>query len=117
MLFNIWIDDMRQPPHKDNLVVFRNAESAIEWFESEAEIIPNDCFCLYLDHDLGEYLMNGYDLTKEIINLIQEGKISVKKMIFHTANPTGHKNMVKYVENANKRLDLGIMVDSNFYGF
>ena len=54
MLFNIWIDDMRQPPHKDNLVVFRNAESAIEWFESEEEIISNDFFRLYLDLDFGE---------------------------------------------------------------
>ena len=52
MLFNIWIDDMRQPPHKDNLVVFRNAESAIEWFESAEEIIPHNFFLLYLDHYL-----------------------------------------------------------------
>lgn len=113
ILLNIYVDDLRLVPQEFDLV-FRTGEHLLEFLSGE-DFFEIDT--LSLDHDLGEHLMNGYDLTKEIINLIQEGKITVKKMIFHTANPTGHKNMIKYVENANKRLDLGIMIDSNFYGF
>ena len=91
MLFNIWIDDMRQPPHKDNLVVFRNAESAIEWFKREEEITSNDCFCLYLDHDLGEG-MSGYDFCKWFIEWNYERQYNTTFVLL-TANPVGRDNM------------------------
>lgn len=91
MFFNIWIDDMRQPPHKDNLIVFRNAESAIEWFKDEEEITFNDCFCLYLDHDLGEG-MSGYDFCKWFIEWNYD-KCYDATFVLLTANPVGRKNM------------------------
>lgn len=91
MFFNIWIDDMRQPPHKDNLVVFQNAESAIEWFKREEEITSNDCFCLYLDHDLGEGI-SGYDFCKWFIKWNYERQHNTTFVLL-TANPVGRDNM------------------------
>lgn len=91
MLFNIWIDDMRIPSHKDNLVVFKNAEDAIRWFQKREEFTSNDCFHLYLDHDLGEG-KSGYDFCKWFIEWNYDLEY---KMYFTllTANPVGRNNM------------------------
>lgn len=91
MLFNIWIDDMRRPPTKDNLIWFKDAETAIEWFQKEEEICPNDVMVLYLDHDLG---MNktGYDFAKFFVEWNLDRNHSC---YFHllTANPVGAFNI------------------------
>lgn len=91
MLYNIWIDDMRKPPHKDNLVYFINAEDAIKWFEAEEELRPGDVLHLWLDHDLGEG-KSGYDFCKWFIewNLDKQYQMSFSLL---TANPVGAENM------------------------
>ena len=91
MIYNIWIDDMRPAPSKDNLVVFKNAEDAIKWFEKADEILNSDIFHFWLDHDLGSR-KSGYDFAKWFIEWNMETKIP---MSFHllTANPVGAFNI------------------------
>lgn len=110
---NIYVDDLRILP-KDFDLIFKSAEEFLEWLDNKDNLHIE---LLSLDHDLGKDLMTGYDLVKVLVERLKNKKLTLSKIKFHTSNPTGHKNMVFYMENANKHLDLNIYVDNQFYGF
>ena len=53
---------------------------------------------LSLDHDLGQDVMDGYTLTRELVSL----ENNIKNVQFHTDNIIGLKNMYYYLTNAKK---------------
>lgn len=92
MIFHLWIDDMRQPPHKENLFAFKNAETAIEWLnKNHRSIINEDVIKIYLDHDLG-YGKTGYDFAKWFVEWNLDKNFF---MTFHVLsnNPVGVFNI------------------------
>lgn len=66
MFYNIWVDDQRKPPYKDNLIYFANVEDAIAWLISDDEFRKDiDSFNIYLDQDLDSAdRKSGYNVAK-----------------------------------------------------
>ncbi|MBC1498569.1 hypothetical protein HB880_11860 [Listeria welshimeri] len=89
---NIFIDDLREAPEKYDQA-FTTAENFLEWYalneHPEIDLIS-------LDHDLGDYNMNGYDLIKFLVDF----NVSFHNIQFHTDNTEGFKNMYYYVKDA-----------------
>ncbi|EKZ0898461.1 cyclic-phosphate processing receiver domain-containing protein [Listeria monocytogenes] len=89
---NIFVDDLREAPEKYDQA-FTTAENFLEWYalneHPEIDLIS-------LDHDLGEYNMDGYDLVKFLVDF----NVSFHNIQFHTDNTEGFKNMYYYVKDA-----------------
>ncbi|EAC9719868.1 hypothetical protein LL50_05255 [Listeria monocytogenes] len=92
---NIFIDDLREAPEKYDQA-FTTAENFLEWYalnnQPKFDLIS-------LDHDLGEYNMNGYDLVKFLVDF----NVSFHNIQFHTDNTEGFKNMYYYVKDASNK--------------
>lgn len=94
----IFVDDIRiAPPAYDK--TFRTAEEFIQWLHKNPETKIQK---LSLDHDLGENIMDGYQLVKNIVEMPN----NIQKIQFHTDNMIGLKNMYYYIKNAK---DAGIL--------
>lgn len=91
----IIVDDIRIEPH--GWLLFKTAEDFIDWLTENPNTIID---CLSLDHDLGEFIMSGYDLVHYMVDDIEFPKI--KRIQFHTDNMVGLKNMHTYIVNAQK---------------
>ena len=90
----IFVDDIREAP-KNYDKVFRTGEAFIEWLK----LNPNTPITLLtLDHDLGENVMNGYELVKTFVEMPNH----IICLQFHTDNLVGLKNMFYYAKNAKK---------------
>lgn len=88
----IFVDDIREAPSNYNKT-FRTAEDFIEWLHKN----PDTCVStLSLDHDLGENVMDGYQLVKTLVDMPN----CIQRIQFHTDNIIGLKNMYMYVKNA-----------------
>ena len=97
-MIKIWIDDERNAPATDYIIV----RSVYRFFLVLGELAALGItdFLLDLDHDAGEYAREGGDYIK-ILEYLSDNhiaglKISVK---FHSMNPVGVKNMRRIVEN------------------
>lgn len=94
----IFVDDLRVSPSMYDLT-FRNGEDLITYLKKkQAEDKEFTIGKLSLDHDLGEGIMDGYDIVKQLAML--EPMIRIENLQFHTSNPTGWTNMFKYVLKA-----------------
>lgn len=96
----VFLDDLRFAPTEYDMV-FRNAESFLKWLEENPD---QEITKLSLDHDLGEGLMDGYDMVKKMVLLPNK----IESIQFHTDNLVGLKNMYYYIKNAR---DNGLMVN------
>lgn len=96
----VFLDDLRFAPTEYDMV-FRNAESFLKWLEENPD---QEITKLSLDHDLGEGLMDGYDMVKKMVLLPNK----IESIQFHTDNLVGLKNMYYYIKNA---IDNGLMVN------
>lgn len=93
----IFLDDIRFVPQGYNLV-FRNGEDLIKYLQE----YPNEHYELIsFDHDLGQNVMDGFDVVKEIVNN-EKINFTFDKFQFHTDNLTGFINMFYYLISARK---------------
>lgn len=114
-LLNIYVDDLRQLPNNYTRL-FTTGEEFIDYLLERSFTHINH---LSLDHDLGEGLLTGYDVCKQVIDLIHDKRVQVEEFHYHTANPTGHKNMLQYTLNAQKHgvISSSVYIDHRFTGF
>lgn len=102
----IFVDDLRLVPEVYDKA-FTSGEDFIQWLSEN----PNtEVELLSLDHDLGQDVMDGYTLTRELVSL----ENNIKNVQFHTDNIIGLKNMYYYLTNAKKHGMLPNM--ENIYG-
>ena len=93
----IFLDDIRFVPQGYNLV-FRNGEDLIKYLKEH----HNEHYDLIsFDHDLGQNVMDGLDVIKEIVNN-ENLNFTFDKFQFHTDNLTGFVNMFYYLISARK---------------
>jgi len=48
----------------------------------------------------------GYDAAKWLVDFVDEHDMKFPKFVVQSANPIGKKNIIKYIENAKKILDI-----------
>ncbi len=84
----IWLDDLRPAP--SGYVVARSVNQAIELIKKN-EAKGAEIEVLDLDHDLGDYSIDGGDAIKLLDWLAERGTFYPVKL--HTANPVGRANM------------------------
>lgn len=89
----VFVDDIRKAPEKYDLV-FRNGEDFLKWKEENEDVRIQ---LLSLDHDLGEYCIDGYDIVKK---LVSDHVFNIDIIQFHTDNIVGMKNMYMYLRSA-----------------
>lgn len=111
----IYLDDLRPLPEGFD-VLYQTGEELISYLNAHKRLHINK---ISFDHDLGEDIMTGYDVVKELVELIADGWVTVDEFYFHTANPTGYNNMVKYLQGARKHgvIPDTVFISTQFKGF
>ena len=99
----ISIDDIMAIPDGYDLL-FLNPENFISWRKDNQEITISE---LSLDHDMGLYYMDGYDLVKYMVDDESMNINKIEYIQFHTDNMIGLKNMYCYLESAKKHGAIG----------
>jgi len=93
----IFLDDMREAP--EGWIRINTGESLIAILQSHKEEVE----ALSLDHDLGEGKKTGYDVLKWLeAQVFLYGFKPPKKIIIHSDNPVGRKNMEAAIESIYK---------------
>lgn len=89
----IWVDDMRPVP-----MGYEGTKSVNETIAliEEAESIGETIELIDLDHDLGDYAMDGGDAIKILDYLVE--RETFYPIAIHTANPVGRANMERIIE-------------------
>ena len=93
----IFIDDLRKCPNEWTL--FRTGEEFLEWRKANPDVAID---VIAFDHDLGEGVSNGYEIVQDMVELDSINTENIGKIIFHTDNLIGLKNMYFYLTNAQK---------------
>lgn len=97
MKYNLYIDDIRNPPDGDWKIV-RTSKEAIEFVVENG--IPE---FISFDHDLG-----GDDTSmvfvKKWVDLFPETPFP--KFRIHSANPIGSENLRSYIKSFNRSLEM-----------
>ena len=94
---SIFIDDLRECPR--GWMLFRTGEEFLEWRKVNPDVIID---VIAFDHDLGEEVSNGYEIVQDMVELDSINTDNIGKIIFHTDNLIGLKNMYFYLVNAQK---------------
>ena len=84
----LFVDDLRNCPNQ--YIQAYNYEEAIKILENNKGNIDE----ISLDHDLGD-VKSGYDICKW---LVENEYWTMDKIIIHTANPVGAKNMFQLLD-------------------
>lgn len=94
--FSIFLDDIRQAPESYGQQ-FKTGESLIQFLKAISPL-PEGMHIdtLSLDHDLGEGVMDGYDVVKQLCEL----ELPIRRIQLHTDNIIGFKNMFYYLRSA-----------------
>ncbi len=102
----IFLDDIRIPPNDGNeWMVVRDIEGAMRLL-IEAWFCRSDDIVLSLDHDLGDNIPTGYDLVKQLEEMVatqHEFKPKIEMRI-HSANPVGRQNMERGIQSIYRML-------------
>lgn len=89
----LWLDDVRVAPtgyvHAKSV---NQAIALIEEYEKKGEQVQ----LVDLDHDLGDYAVDGGDGIKFLDYLVENGKFYPVKL--HTMNPVGRDNMQRVID-------------------
>lgn len=99
----IWLDDIRPLPSYYNLpsdipIVCRSVNEAITTIQHYEKMGYTE-FLLNLDHDLGDYYVDGEDGIKLIHWMIETGRNNIHYTVFlHTMNPVGRDNMQALID-------------------
>lgn len=94
MSYKLFLDDLRKPPD-ESWVVVRSVKDFIKVIEEKG--MPD---VISFDHDLGTesygvLAPTGMDAAKWLV----EKELIPKKVIVHSANPTGAENIKRLLEN------------------
>ena len=89
----IWVDDIREVP--DGYIGCKSVNETIKLMEKlEAEgIVIN---LIDLDHDLGDYAVDGGDAIRILDYLVENEKYYPIQI--HTSNPVGRANMERVIK-------------------
>jgi len=105
MPWNLYLDDLRDPPPGHEWVVCRSTHQAMEVVASRG--MPS---LMSLDHDLG-----GDDTTmaflRRLANEAWDGVSPPPDYRVHSANPVGAQNIVSFMESWVKSLAFHELVD------
>ena len=88
----IWLDDLRPVP--EGYMWAKSVNQAITMIE-KAENSAETVELLDLDHDLGDYCLDGGDAIK-LLDWLAERETYYPVQI-HTANPVGRQNMERLI--------------------
>lgn len=89
----IWVDDLRPiPAGYEGTRSVNETIALIEEAENKGETIE----LIDLDHDLGDYAMDGGDAIKILDYLVE--RETFYPIAIHTANPVGRANMERIIE-------------------
>jgi len=105
MYRQLFIDDLRQPPSADWVVV-RSFAQALAYFDRHG--IPER---ISFDHDLGEQdgclLPTGMDIAKAIVEGVLDGRYVLPRGFrydVHSANPVGRANIIGLMDGLLRQL-------------
>ena len=105
MYRQLFIDDLRQPPSADWVVV-RSFAQALAYFDRHG--IPER---IIFDHDLGEQdvclLPTGMDIAKAIVEGVLDGRYVLPRGFrydVHSANPVGRANIIGLMDGLLRQL-------------
>lgn len=106
-MIKIFLDDIRIPLDSDwNIIkTYNDFVTVIE------KISFNDIEIISLDHDLGdvggmEGEKTGYDAAKWLVDQAISRNQKLPLIKVHSANPIGAKNIIEYVNNYLRSLDM-----------
>lgn len=89
----IWVDDIREVP--DGYIGCKSVNETIKLMEKlEAEGIVIQL--IDLDHDLGDYAVDGGDAIRILDYLVENEKYYPIQI--HTSNPVGRANMERVIK-------------------
>lgn len=89
----IWVDDIREVP--DGYIGCKSVNETIKLMEKlEAEGIV--IHLIDLDHDLGDYAVDGGDAIRILDYLVENEKYYPIQI--HTSNPVGRANMERVIK-------------------
>lgn len=105
----IFIDDLRECP--EGWMLFRDGESFLTWRIMYPDVAID---VISFDHDLGEMYHSGYEIVKYMVDMEQVNTDNIRKIMFHTDNLIGLKNMYFYLINAQKHRQISkdIIIES-----
>jgi len=92
---HVWLDDVRPMPSEFNVHV-KTAREAILLLNK------GDVSSISLDHDLGPSDETGYSVAKYIEEHAYYGDLPRLKVMIHTDNPEGRRNMMAAINNAER---------------
>ena len=91
---NLWVDDLREPPNKEDWVWLKSVYTAFEYLMANHENIN----IISLDHDAGDYAKFGGDYI-ELLNQLEALQCPMPFVFhIHTMNPVGRENMQAIIE-------------------
>lgn len=95
----LWIDDVRQPPSDDWIWCksVNGAKAMIIMYEHQYQ---TDTITIDLDHDAGEFEINGGDYIN-LLNWLEEEQCVDTGYFFHihSMNPVGIQNMRNIIQH------------------
>lgn len=92
----IWLDDVRPMPLFEYDINCKTATEAIELLKT------GRVGKISLDHDLGDGNGTGYDVAKYIEEAAYFKQINRLRVLIHSDNCVGVRNMRQAIDNANK---------------
>jgi hypothetical protein len=108
MTYNLFIDDERDPFHVtwgNDQVHYKNGDWIIarNWYDV-LEIIVSLGFpnMISFDHDLGEDTKSGYEIAKNICDLVMDANYELPEdfqYFVHSKNPVGKQNIEMFMNN------------------
>jgi len=95
----LYLDDERESPV--GWIRVHNVPTLIHMIKNH----PGEVDEISLDHDLGDGEMTGYDFMRWLESQVFLGSITcVPKIVLHTANPVGRKNMQLVIDSISRKL-------------
>ena len=99
-MYNLYIDDLRNPPADRDWVVCRSSQEALDLIME----IGMPSFISF-DHDLG-----GEDTTmiflRRLVNEVWDGQTVIPDYQIHSANPVGVENIRSFMQSWKRSLSL-----------
>jgi len=98
--FNIWLDDIREPP--DGWILVKTVPQLIHLILG----MGNQVETISLDHDLGEDTPSGYVFISWLEKQVHDGVYSeIPKIRVHSKNPVGRKRMEAGIRAICKKIE------------
>ena len=98
LTWDLWVDDVREPPNEYYWLHLRTVKDVIRLFEVELAGNMNMIDIISLDHDAGEYANEGGDYIK-ILDWLEEHWPDCSHVFhIHSMNSVGAQNMKQIID-------------------